>query len=260
MTNRIAAVLLAGSFGLGCSSNGSTGPQGPPGPKGDTGAGTPGISVLSAQLSPGSVDCPTGGSQFTSVSGTTFACNGLDGQPGPTGLVGPSGPQGAQGPTGLNGGPGVLVRDADGVLLGRAQAFRAGTEFPSQMFVLLSVQVGGPGTPKVLLWREVSTGSPRFIPDCLNSAEPAWFSEADCTGTVFVSQSIAPKGLPCRLPSSRLATSTGGSALTAAPFRSRRFYLGACENVVSTASGVFALIDLGSDASTGAAPLQLEPE
>ena len=65
---------------------GPTGPQGPiglEGPMGPTGpAGTPGaagadgVSVTSVALSAGDANCPHGGSQFTSASGDTYACNG----------------------------------------------------------------------------------------------------------------------------------------------------------------------------------------
>jgi hypothetical protein len=83
-------------------SSGATGSQGQPGAKGDTGAtgqpgpkgdqGTPGTpgqdgtSVTSAALSLGDANCPTGGSSFTAVSGTTYACNGAQ---GPKGDMGP---------------------------------------------------------------------------------------------------------------------------------------------------------------------------
>jgi hypothetical protein len=62
---------------------GSVGPQGPAGNNGATGktgktgaTGARGSSVTSAALGAGNASCPTGGSSFTSVSGTTYACNG----------------------------------------------------------------------------------------------------------------------------------------------------------------------------------------
>jgi hypothetical protein len=71
---------------------GGRGPQGPAGPTGRTGAtgktgktgktgatgrtGPRGSGVTSATLGAGSAACPSGGSSFTSVSGTTSACNG----------------------------------------------------------------------------------------------------------------------------------------------------------------------------------------
>ncbi len=51
--------------------SGSPGVQGPTGP-----AGPEGISVQSAPLQEGDLNCPNGGSQFTSVSGITYTCNG----------------------------------------------------------------------------------------------------------------------------------------------------------------------------------------
>ena len=51
--------------------------QGAPGQEGDDG-----ISVTSTPLGTGDANCPNGGSSFTSVSGTTFACNGANGTAG----------------------------------------------------------------------------------------------------------------------------------------------------------------------------------
>jgi hypothetical protein len=71
---------------------GDTGATGQPGPKGDPGTngtnGTNGTSVTSAALSVGDANCPDGGSSFTAVSGTTYACNGPQGPKGDTGATG----------------------------------------------------------------------------------------------------------------------------------------------------------------------------
>lgn len=109
-----AAVVVSAAVGLGCSSDGSDGPTGPIGPTGPTGqagatgaqgiSGQAGQSVISAQLAVGSIDCPTGGIQFTSVSGTTFACNGAQ---GPQGVQGQPGAQGVKGDQGLTGAQGA---------------------------------------------------------------------------------------------------------------------------------------------------------
>jgi hypothetical protein len=63
---------------------GATGGRGPVGKTGATGrtgrtgrTGPAGRSVTSAALGVGNASCPSGGSSFTSVSGTTFACNGV---------------------------------------------------------------------------------------------------------------------------------------------------------------------------------------
>jgi hypothetical protein len=57
---------------------GSQGPTGKTGARGKTGStGRTGTSVASAALAAGNATCPSGGSSFTSVSGTTFACNGI---------------------------------------------------------------------------------------------------------------------------------------------------------------------------------------
>lgn len=63
---------------------GRRGATGLPGPAGKTGAtgktgktGASGRSVTSATLGVGNANCPNGGSSFTSVSGTTFACSGV---------------------------------------------------------------------------------------------------------------------------------------------------------------------------------------
>jgi hypothetical protein len=63
---------------------GSAGPQGPAGPGGAAGApGADGASVTSAEVSKSSATCgKQGGSEFTSASGKTTACNGKEGKEG----------------------------------------------------------------------------------------------------------------------------------------------------------------------------------
>jgi hypothetical protein len=61
--------------------------QGPAGQNGSNGAN--GQSVASTELASGDPDCASGGASFTSVSGTTYACNGT---PGTVGQQGPAGP------------------------------------------------------------------------------------------------------------------------------------------------------------------------
>lgn len=60
---------------------GATGAQGPTGKTGATGktgrTGAAGRSVTSATLGVGNASCPSGGSSFTTASGTTFTCNGV---------------------------------------------------------------------------------------------------------------------------------------------------------------------------------------
>jgi hypothetical protein len=60
---------------------GASGTQGPAGKTGATGktgrTGTSGRSVTSATLGVGNTTCPSGGTSFTTVSGTTSACNGV---------------------------------------------------------------------------------------------------------------------------------------------------------------------------------------
>jgi hypothetical protein len=68
---------------------GATGPKGDTGAKGDAGgagangstgtAGANGVSVTSKTVVVGNAKCPAGGSEFTSSTGTTFACNGTTG-------------------------------------------------------------------------------------------------------------------------------------------------------------------------------------
>jgi len=65
---------------------------GTPGAKGETGAaGAPGTSVTSTALAKGSAACSQGGSEFTSASGKTTACNGKEGSPWTAGGTLPSG-------------------------------------------------------------------------------------------------------------------------------------------------------------------------
>jgi hypothetical protein len=57
--------------------------EGAKGDPGDDGAeGDDGSSVTSTPLGSGDANCPNGGSSFTAVSGTTFACNGANGTAG----------------------------------------------------------------------------------------------------------------------------------------------------------------------------------
>jgi hypothetical protein len=71
---------------------GAAGPTGPAGPAGaagkngekgehgaDGGIGASGVSVTSKSLVTGNAKCPSGGSEFTSASGATYACNGTTG-------------------------------------------------------------------------------------------------------------------------------------------------------------------------------------
>jgi hypothetical protein len=65
---------------------GATGPQGPAGPtgsKGDKGdKGDAGQGATTISLVPGDPNCPNGGTQIISASGTTYVCNGADGTQG----------------------------------------------------------------------------------------------------------------------------------------------------------------------------------
>jgi hypothetical protein len=72
---------------------GPAGPVGPAGPAGPAGTGSPGgpgpegkagangTSVTSTALAKGNASCKEGGSEFTSASGKTTACNGKEGSP-----------------------------------------------------------------------------------------------------------------------------------------------------------------------------------
>jgi len=141
----LASLLLSACNGsTGSTGNqGPTGPTGPSGPPGATGAqgnqGMAGQSVLSAQLAVGSIDCPNGGSQFTSISGTTFACNGATGTQGIQGIQGVKGDTGIQGPPGT-GGPQLVLRAAGGATIGPAfLRFQSSTNTPmSHVAVALS--------------------------------------------------------------------------------------------------------------------------
>jgi hypothetical protein len=77
---------------------GPGGPQGPAGPGGPQGpggaggaAGANGTSVTSKTLKQGEGSCPEGGSEFTSASGKSSACNGKEGSPWTAGGTLPSG-------------------------------------------------------------------------------------------------------------------------------------------------------------------------
>lgn len=164
MTLRIAAVVLAGLVGLGCSSAGKDGAPGPAGPTGPTGLAGPagatgpqgqaGVSVTSSQLAVGSTDCPNGGSQFTSTSGTTFACNGAQGEKGAAGASAP-------------------------VLVAKAGATTIGPAFPVAPF--------GSGIHAVGVY--VAPGAFVLLdPDTGRSILTTWvyFVQPDCTGDAYI--------------------------------------------------------------------------
>jgi len=271
MTLRIAAVLLAGVVGIGCtsSSKGDPGPQGPSGPPGATGAqGNTGQPVLSAQLAVGSIDCPRGGSQFTSASGTTFACNGTDGAAGAQGaqgLKGDKGDQGSQGPTG----PffGMQAADASGAPLGVVFGHQSndGTNglsaLSNKMWVLLMEQPGGTGTPKVFVWRNSWDGSPLGCGSPATSGYPIplEFASSDCSGQGYVeTQIVAPIGFACNAWTNngwRLITAEG--PVISLDFHSFRYLNGACSVVSGPATNPRAIkvVDLAAGTFL-AAPLQ----
>jgi hypothetical protein len=59
-------------------------------------AGADGVSVTSAPVPAGDVNCPQGGSRFTAAGDTTtYACNGAKGDKGDTGASGATGPAGS---------------------------------------------------------------------------------------------------------------------------------------------------------------------
>src|SRR4029077_744406 len=81
--NQVAPQGIQGIHGI----QGIQGIQGVTGTNGADGkGGTDGISVASAPAS--SLNCPYGGSQFTAVTGVTFACNGAPGANGTNGANG----------------------------------------------------------------------------------------------------------------------------------------------------------------------------
>jgi len=83
---------------------GAQGPAGPAGAKGDTGAagsngsnGSNGVSVASEEFGTGGKDgkcVGTGGTKFTSASGSTYACNGTKGKEGNPWTTGGTLPEG----------------------------------------------------------------------------------------------------------------------------------------------------------------------
>lgn len=170
MNRSLVVVLVAGAMLAGCSSKGEAGPVGPSGPRGDQGLqgspGQPGEPVLSAQLSVGSLHCPNGGSQFSSVSGTTFACSGADGQIGPPGVPGPSGPPGPVGPSATR----VVLKTANGEVIGPVVGFSRDTR---SMTVDAFVERLG-------MLARLFTGSGRL------EACPVYFTSSDCSGPAFV--------------------------------------------------------------------------
>jgi hypothetical protein len=233
------ALLLFASLSLSLSAcSGSSGAYGPVGPKGDTGAtgpqglqgpkGDSGESVIAVSLVAADPNCPTGGAQFTSISGASFACNGADGSQGPQGPSGPIGPQGAAGPQGATGpqglqgpqgpeGPtapgGILVRDGNGADLGPSYGLmlvpmteRDGYNIPTQPVavplatktaVLLAEQPAGSGAPKYLVWRTMTGGIHYQFSTALDCGfehlrATIYYAGPGCTGTMYVSTNAVP--------------------------------------------------------------------
>lgn len=181
----IIVALLLSVFGCQQGAKGDQGPKGDPGPQGPAGAmgatgsagaqgvagppgdaGAPGVSVTAVQIPAGSSACPSGGTQFTAASGTTFACNGA---PGVAAIVELDG-----GRVVIDGGivviappPSVVVRDANGAFVGVV----IGQEIyvPQGCSLLLSSVASLP------LWTS-PVGSPATI----------MWSGANCTGNAFV--------------------------------------------------------------------------
>lgn len=226
-TLMILVVLAAAACSGGNGSQGTKGDQGVPGVQGVQGpqgpSGADGISVVSASLPVGDSHCPTGGSVFSTVTGVSYACNGVEGAVGsigPQGIVGPQGsvgPQGVQGPAGPAGPPApgaIVVRDRNGTELGPSYGVmvvpmtqRDGYNIPQQPVtaplatktaVLLAEQPGGTATPRYLVWRTTGAAGvsyPYSVP--LNCGfellgGTVYYSGPGCTGTAFVSFYVMP--------------------------------------------------------------------
>ncbi len=137
------------------------GPQGIPGPQGATGAtgpkGDPGVSVTSKQLGAGGTACPTGGSSFTSASGTTYACNGATGAPG------------AQGPAGTFGK--VTVRTISNTISGYSEVSDEASCLPGEVAVGGGESLGaGNGSGQGGLAVQTSR------PDPVSGTPTAWYA------------------------------------------------------------------------------------
>ncbi|HWY17238.1 MAG TPA: hypothetical protein VNY27_00860 [Solirubrobacteraceae bacterium] len=92
---KAGAAGLAGPAGA-QGTQGAPGPQGAAGAKGENGVngapGTNGVSVTSKEVAKGATACSKeGGSEFTSASGKSFACNGREGSPWTAGGTLPKG-------------------------------------------------------------------------------------------------------------------------------------------------------------------------
>jgi len=229
MNHSLIAVLLAGAMLAACSSKGEPGPVGPTGARGDQGLqgspGQPGEPVLSAQLSVGSVDCPNGGSQFTSVSGTTFACSGADGQQGIQGPSGSQGPKGDRGDTGATGVGAVMVLDGNGNDLGPLVGVGGKTFTPEYSWL----SGGKIFTARAGTGAWVNSGWSLLQIYWLNSfctpnpGEGPWAASTEVLGTQFVIwdgvNAWTPSGAPTiRTPRSRITV--GGQPTGAAPCES----------------------------------------
>lgn len=148
------------------------GQQGTQGLKGDPGSpganGKDGVSVTSASLQSGDANCPSGGSSFTSASGTTYACNGQKGEPGSPGADGGvSGLQRVVGPeVGIGGGAedqSLAVCPAGKAVLGGGFSASDGLEVLDSLPIQSDPSLTHPDTWEVIALNTNSTTTPTFV-------------------------------------------------------------------------------------------------
>ena len=212
---------------------------------------------------------PTGGPGPQGVQGPLgpVGPKGDIGPVGPQGVkgdVGPVGPTGAQGPAGP---PYVTVTDANGLNLGTAFAIIGeGTNYGGPLTVLVADQPGGAGTAKVLLFRDVKTGS--VSPNSQCGTNSVYYSGAGCTGTLAGPASYLAMNFGCLFPlpidssvvhvvtpHSIQPTSVVVSSYWNPSFTSS----GSCTAVAQFSANEIALDDLGPPTGPYAGPLVLTP-
>lgn len=163
--------------------------------------------------------------------------------------------------------PGLtIVQDAHGNDLGPAYAIDGGTGATrrGELEVLLLEQPGGPGTPRVLVWRSMAGGNPVVSGDSFGSScfgGAVSFTTSDCSGAPYFT-SGASAGMACVVFRGGLVfhalVRKPGAVLSSVSIRSSLGPNGTCQ-ANALASWFVEAVDLGPAAWVDG-PLDLVPQ
>ena len=146
---------------------GATGPTGLVGPTGNT--GPTGATGATGPMGPTGLVGATGNTGPTGATGATGI--GVTGPTGATGNIGATGPTGATGPAGTGGG--LVVKDANGVVLGTLASFGSGPTSPNSTSVIWVYTA-----QKYLVGIDMA--------GTLVSPQTFYYMQGGCTGTVYL--------------------------------------------------------------------------